>query len=400
MKFQALRISLAAWSLVIAVSVLLAANEWIRLPEDPLKGWSVFEGKGCIKCHSIHGHGGKDGPDLGEKPFYGSFLQLAGVMWNHSPQMSERMRELRISRPTFTHEEMAELIAYLYYLQYLGEPGNPLEGEKLFPEKGCIKCHSVGGKGGTIGPKLDEMKRYASPLYMAQAMWNHGPEMEVRMKELGIRRPRFEGREIVDLIAYIQKVSAGAPEEKVYMLPGNPTEGERLFVSKGCIDCHSVRGKGASIGPDLGKVELYRSVTEIVGIMWNHGPEMWQEMEKRGINRPRFSGEEMADIIAYLYFLKFVDEPGDRVEGEKLFSSKGCITCHLVKGKGEEIGPDLATSRGVSSPIEMVQVMWNHAPIMEKKMREKRLPWPEFKGKDMPNLFAYLQSISKGGATK
>ncbi|HLG29913.1 MAG TPA: hypothetical protein VI387_06835, partial [Candidatus Brocadiales bacterium] len=145
MKFQALRISLAAWSLVIAVSVLLAANEWIRLPEDPLKGWSVFEGKGCIKCHSIHGHGGKDGPDLGEKPFYGSFLQLAGVMWNHSPQMSERMRELRISRPTFTHEEMAELIAYLYYLQYLGEPGNPLEGEKLFPEKGCIKCHSVGG---------------------------------------------------------------------------------------------------------------------------------------------------------------------------------------------------------------------------------------------------------------
>jgi mono/diheme cytochrome c family protein len=295
---------------------------------------------------------------------------------------------------------MAELIAYLYYLQYLGEPGNPLEGEKLFPEKGCIKCHSVGGKGGTIGPKLDEMKRYASPLYMAQAMWNHGPEMEVRMKELGIRRPRFEGREIVDLIAYIQKVSAGAPEEKVYMLPGNPTEGERLFVSKGCIDCHSVRGNGASIGPDLGKVELYRSVTEIVGIMWNHGPEMWQEMEKRGINRPRFSGEEMADIIAYLYFLKFVDEPGDRVEGEKLFSSKGCITCHSVKGKGEEIGPDLATSRGVSSPIEMVQVMWNHAPIMEKKMREKRLPWPEFKGKDMPNLFAYLQSISKGGATK
>src|SRR4030065_579667 len=128
MKFQALRISLAAWSLVIAVSVLLAANEWIRLPEDPLKGWSVFEGKGCIKCHSIHGHGGKDGPDL---------------------------------------------------------------GEKLFSEKGCIKCHSVGGKGGTIGPKLDEMKRYASPLYMAQAMWNHGPEMEVRMKELGIRRPRF-----------------------------------------------------------------------------------------------------------------------------------------------------------------------------------------------------------------
>lgn len=397
MKFQALRISLATLILAIAMSVVLAADEWIRLPENPLEGWSVFEKKGCIKCHAIHGHGGKIGPDLGEKQFYGSFLQLAGVMWNHSPQMSERMREVRLTRPTFTQEEMASLIAYLYYLRYLGEPGNSMEGKKFFSEKGCIKCHSVGGIGGAIGPALDKMKIYVSPLYMAQSMWNHEPEMDAKMKELGIRRPKFEGREIVDLIAYIQEASAGTYEEKVYMLPGNPTAGERLFVSKGCINCHSVSGKGASIGPDLGKVELYRSVTEIAGIMWNHGPDMWQEMEKKGIVRPSFSGEEMADIIAYIYFLKFSDEPGDPVEGGELFSKKGCINCHSVNGMGEEIGPDLATSPGISQPIKMVQVMWNHSPLMEKMMKEKRIPWPEFKGMDMPNLFAYLQSISNDG---
>jgi mono/diheme cytochrome c family protein len=167
--------------------------------------------------------------------------------------MSERMHEIRLSRPTFTEEEMGSLIAYLYYLRYLGEPGNPLEGEMLFSEKGCIKCHSIGGKGGNIGPRLDEMKLYGSPLYMAQAMWNHGPEMDARMRALGIRRPRFEGREIVDLIAYIQKASDGTSKEKVYMFPGDPTDGEKLFASKGCIDCHAVRGKGATIGPDLGK---------------------------------------------------------------------------------------------------------------------------------------------------
>ena len=27
------------------------------------------------------------------------------------------------------------------------------EGQRLFQQKGCIGCHSVGGKGGTIGPR-------------------------------------------------------------------------------------------------------------------------------------------------------------------------------------------------------------------------------------------------------
>jgi hypothetical protein len=48
----------------------------------------------------------------------------------------------------------------------------------------------------------------------------------------------------------------------------------------------------------------------------------------------------------------------------------------------------------------MAQVMWNHAPIMEKKMKGSRLPWPEFQGNDMPNLYDYLRSISKNGTAK
>jgi hypothetical protein len=56
--------------------------------------------------------------------------------------------------------------------------------------------------------------------------------------------------------------------------------------------------------------------------MWNHGPEMWLEMKERGIERPDFNGEEMADVIAYLYFLKFVDQPGNPVEGENSFLTR------------------------------------------------------------------------------
>ncbi|MFQ6093880.1 MAG: c-type cytochrome [bacterium] len=393
MKFRRALKSFFIGLVLIWVWVSAGVGQQLWLPKDPLKGRLVFEKKGCLDCHAINGYGGKIGPDLGEKPFYGSFLELAGVMWNHSPQMSAKMREVNLSRPTFSGREMNELIAYLYYLRYLGEPGNVAQGEKLLSEKGCLMCHSVGGRGGTSGPSLDTMKRYVSPLYLAQAMWNHGPEMERRMRRLGIKRPRFEGREMVDLAAYIRAASIEAPGQMVYLAPGDPKEGEKLFSEKGCVACHAVYGQGGRSGPDLGTAELSQGVTEIAGIMWNHGPQMWRTMEKTDVPRPRFTGKEMADVIAYLYFLKFIDEAGDPKVGQELFSGKGCITCHAIKGKGGQVGLDLAESEKVSSPIEMTEIMWNHAPLMEQMMEERHLSWPQFKGRDMANLYAYLQSL-------
>ncbi len=34
--------------------------------------------------------------------------------------------------------------------------------------------------------------------------------------------------------------------------------------------------------------------------LWQHGPRMQGDMEKRGIPWPVFSGAEMADLIAFL----------------------------------------------------------------------------------------------------
>ena len=57
------------------------------------------------------------------------------------------MQERGVSRPTFTPEEMGDLMGYIYYFNYFDEPGNFIEGERLFEEKGCIKCHLVGENG-------------------------------------------------------------------------------------------------------------------------------------------------------------------------------------------------------------------------------------------------------------
>ena len=361
---------------------------------DPLKGRELFfASKGCIKCHSIRGKGGKVGPDLGMGQFERSLTQIAGVMWNHSPKMGEKMREVEIPRPKFTAQEMADIIAFLYYIEYFDEPGDPSEGRRLMKEKGCLRCHSVAGEGGRIGPSLDIMKQYASPIYMAQAMWNHGPQMTAKMEELGIPRPVFQGNEVADFIAYIRAASKERVKKRVYILPGEPQEGKRLFSKKGCIKCHSIKGEGGRIGPDLAEKEMHRSLTRIAGEMWNHGPVMWARMKEIGIPRPVFKGKEMADIIAYLYFLRFSDDPGSANKGKGLFASKGCIKCHSIKGEGGRIGPDLAKSQASISPIYAAQLMWNHAPVMEKRMKEKELPWPKFEGDEMANLLSYLNAM-------
>jgi hypothetical protein len=111
--------------------------------KNPWKGRDVFHAKGCVKCHAVYGEGGKIGPDLGQRKFYGGYLQLAGVMWNHFPRMYEAMQKERVPWLELSNEEMSDLIAYLFYIRYLGEPGNEYRGRKLLATKGCFPTRAA-----------------------------------------------------------------------------------------------------------------------------------------------------------------------------------------------------------------------------------------------------------------
>jgi cytochrome c551/c552 len=365
------------------------------MPDNPLKGRFIFEQKGCITCHSNGNESNTVGPDLGKKKFYGSFLELASIMWNHLPEMLRQMRELNLPFPEFSTTEMVDLTAYLYFLRYLGEPGNLYRGKILVEEKECLACHAVGKKGEDLAPAFDKLSKYVSPLYLAQSLWNHGPEMDESLQNMGLERPRFEKGEIVDLSAYIRAASRGTERDKVYMSPGNPQNGKIVFKEKGCLACHRVAKEGKDIGPALSELELGYSITEIAGLMWNHGSAMGEIMKQQNLNWPKFEGKEMADLIAYLYFLKFEDKPGDPEAGKKVFNKKRCTNCHGDDGRSGGIAPDLSMSTALSSSINMAQIMWNHAPVMEEKILEKVLNWPEFSGKEMTDLYAYLSSLSR-----
>jgi cytochrome c2 len=388
----ALFIILARWVPAGAEGTRWAQEGWI--PSEPLQGRIVFEQKRCTTCHSIGGAGGDIGPDLAEQTFSGTFLDLASALWNHIPDMVVHQKALDLEWPSFTDEEVASLISYLYYLRYLGVPGDEDRGERVYEDTGCPVCHRVGERGGgTVGPALDRLKQYASPIYMIQAIWNHGPQMQRQIREVGIERPRLNGRDIADLSAYIRSISEWNVDERIYLSPGNPNDGESVFREKGCIACHASHGEGGDIGPSLDQVDLSGGVTDIAAMMWNHAEEMQMAMGEEHISWPTFEGKEMADLIAYLYFVNFIDPPGDPEKGERLFEEKKCIVCHSIDGVGGTAGPDLARKEGLDSSAAILGRMFNHAQKMSETVLSKGETWPVLSGPQMRDIFSYLRAV-------
>ena len=362
--------------------------------QDPLAGSRVFGAKGCVKCHSINGVGGKVGPDLARALKPRSFYDVATAMWNHLPRMADRMKQLGITRPQLTSQEAGDLVGFLYTLNYFDPPGNVAAGRQLFSEKKCIICHQVGGTGGAVGPNLDSLKQFASPIYVASAMWNHGPAMAEVMKARGVERPTFTAQELRDLIAFLAPATGGAPEGPLYVLPGRPDIGRELFVEKKCVQCHSIGGVGGKVGPDLVGLGVRRSPVEFAATIWNKAPAMMAAMATRNITVPQLRPEDMADLVAYLYSVRYFASGGSVPKGWVVASNKGCLQCHAVSGERGKPASDLTRAKGLDSSAAVLAALWNHT-VVTARVAGQRLGWPMLRADEMADLVTLLESISQ-----
>lgn len=178
-------------------------------------------------------------------------------------------------------------------------------------------------------------------------------------------------------------------------LLGDPRVGEEIFDRKGCTRCHAINGYGGKIASDLGiQLSPQKGLNEFVAAMWNHAPVMWERMQTEKFPYPPFDYREMAHLFAFLYIVRYVDEPGDPSRGKDLVRSKGCIQCHPVRGNGGVIGPDLAEVARANTSLLWIQTMWNHAPAMGSSARMLGLSWPEFEHREMNDLIAYIQGVN------
>jgi len=270
---------------------------------------------------------------------------------------------------------------------------NPIAGSEVFEAEGCVKCHSVNGMGGNVGPDLGQISRRRSFYDLAATMWNHLPAMGVEMERRGIERPSLDPQETAHLIAYLFALD-------YFDVPGDVEKGGELFTEKKCVVCHRVGSFGGTEGPNLEKLSRFGSPILMAAAMWNHSPAMTARMQEKGVERPAFSGSELNDLAAYLesvgdtplegplYVL-----PGSAEEGRVVFTEKDCIDCHAVQGVGGQEGPDLSKFGAQRSLMEFAAAMWNKAPEMEAALAEGESDLAELGGGEMADLVAYLYSI-------
>lgn len=369
------------------------AQEAVSPTQNPLAGSDVFEEKGCMACHAVNGLGGTVGPDLGQVPRRRSFYELAASLWNHVPKMETWMAEYGIDQRQMNAHEAADLIGFLFTVDYFDAPGDVAVGKRLFTGKRCFVCHRVGDYGGDVGPDLARLGQFGSPILVAATMWNHGPAMAERMEELGVERPIFEGSELNDLIAYLQSIAPEPIEGPVYVLPGRAEAGRVIFVEKRCQECHSVQGVGGRAGPPLAGHGRRWGLTEFAAAMWNKAPAMTAVMEEE-MAIPRLGGTEMADLVAYLYSIDYFAEFGDPEMGEQRLVDKGCLDCHSLRGRYGDGAGDLARVGGLESPAALAAVLWNHAPLMGESAVALRKDWPELTPEELADLTAFLQELT------
>jgi cytochrome c oxidase cbb3-type subunit 3 len=125
----------------------------------------------------------------------------------------------------------------------IGDPEAVAAGAKLYATS-CSGCHGPDGSGGR-GPNL-----------VRRALWHPLSDDDIfRTIRNGVPGADMPPTKLPDdqtwqLVAFLHAMIGPASENAA---PGNPEAGEKIFWSAktGCGDCHSIRGRGGRMGPDL-----------------------------------------------------------------------------------------------------------------------------------------------------
>jgi mono/diheme cytochrome c family protein len=114
-------------------------------------------------------------------------------------------------------------------------------------------------------------------------MWDHQPNMKQPPPTLS----PDEMREIIGYVWARQYFTGG----------GSADRGKKVFSEKSCATCHNDPSSGA---PKLAKGKDAHSDITMVAALWQHGPRMLELMGQKKLAWPRFTAEQMSDLIAYL----------------------------------------------------------------------------------------------------
>jgi len=139
------------------------------MTESVVRGKMIWDSKNCMGCHTILGEGAYYAPELTR------VVERRGADWIRlfirDPQAMYPGKR-RMVQYDFTEEEITDVIAFLDWIGKIDTNGFPPEPDlkpttvlastsgataqrPAYFDSVCVACHSVGGKGGSVGPALD-----------------------------------------------------------------------------------------------------------------------------------------------------------------------------------------------------------------------------------------------------
>lgn len=98
-------------------------------------------------------------------------------------------------------------------------------------------------------------------------------------------------------------MGSAMPGMRLMMPEFDPANGRRLFAEKGCVTCHSVNGVGGEDAPalDWDTMDTVMNPFDFAARMWRGAPAMIAAQEDELGAQIEFTGQELADIIAFIH---------------------------------------------------------------------------------------------------
>jgi putative heme-binding domain-containing protein len=167
------------WRAITAWLVTLAAvlAPTLRAQENPLSaasaaeiaaGKQIFDAQ-CAWCHGTGGAGGS-GPGL-QRPVLRharSDTDLVGIVRNGIP--STEMPSFVWSLTDAMAWRTAAYVRSLGRVAHQPLPGNGERGAAVYEARGCQACHTIAGRGGTLGPVLTAIGTLRGPSHLRQSI--------------------------------------------------------------------------------------------------------------------------------------------------------------------------------------------------------------------------------------
>jgi mono/diheme cytochrome c family protein len=257
------------------------AARYFEKPGDAGRGKQAFAARHCAQCHGVSSSPAGGGPPVVKWRSLADPIALAQQMWSHAGEMQQAFAAKKLKWAHLTGQELTDILVYLQNLPETRSLAAAFafpqsgDGQALFESKGCVKCHT-----GRLA--LETRLKNASMTEIAAAMWNHAPSMAKPA-------PKLENDEMQRIVAHIWA--------RQYAQSGSAERGKRAFAEKGCVSCHASSGGSA---PQLAKGKDGYSEIAMMSALWAHGPRMLERMNERKQAWPRFTAQQMSDLIAYL----------------------------------------------------------------------------------------------------